>query len=139
LIFIFGYKIVKKSKRVIPATADLTTGKDRVGKSVFNPELMKLDREEEEHILLELGNPKQNKVLILCNLMLMISAVVSTHCMVILEHKSRRIQNSCAFISCTSFVRVQLKYWYIGITFHRISDHSSGVTFHKVTPHSRFL
>ena len=31
LIFIFGYKFVRKSKRVIPATADLITGKERIG------------------------------------------------------------------------------------------------------------
>ena len=31
LIMIAGYKVIKKSKRVIPATADLVTGKARIG------------------------------------------------------------------------------------------------------------
>ena len=31
LIFIFGYKIIKQSKRVRPESADLVTGKDRIG------------------------------------------------------------------------------------------------------------
>jgi len=31
LIFIFGYKMIIKSKRVIPATADLISGKDQIG------------------------------------------------------------------------------------------------------------
>jgi hypothetical protein len=31
LIMIAGYKLIKKSKRVSPATADLVTGKARIG------------------------------------------------------------------------------------------------------------
>jgi hypothetical protein len=35
LAFILGYKIIRKSKRVVPASADLITGKARIG--IQNP------------------------------------------------------------------------------------------------------
>lgn len=30
-MFIFGYKFIRKTKRVVPAAADLVTGKEMIG------------------------------------------------------------------------------------------------------------
>lgn len=61
LIMIAGYKLIKKSKRVAPATADLVTGKARIGMSPI-PSISPIDLDEAEYLAKEAANPPKNAV-----------------------------------------------------------------------------
>jgi hypothetical protein len=89
LIFIFGYKYVRKSRRVHPATADLITGKDRIGISHLISNLTDVDQHEAEFLAKEAQNPPKNAVNPIL-LIALINLVVSIYRLAVLGGRIRR-------------------------------------------------
>ena len=50
LTLIFGYKILKRSKRIAPAQADLITGKARIGSVLKDFNVNFLDQDEQRYL-----------------------------------------------------------------------------------------
>lgn len=88
-MLLFGYKYVRKSRRVHPATADLITGKDRIGIFHITSNLTDVDQHEAEFLAKEAQNPPKNAVNPFL-LTVLIHIVVSIYCLAVLIGQIRK-------------------------------------------------
>jgi hypothetical protein len=80
---------VRKSRRVHPATADLITGKDRIGIFQITSNLTDVDQHEAEFLAKEAQNPPKNAVNPFL-LTVLIHVVVSTYRLAVLVGRIMR-------------------------------------------------
>ena len=80
---------MRKSRRVHPATADLITGKDRIGIFHITSNLTDVDQHEAEFLAKEAQNPPKNAVNPIL-LTVLIHVVVSTYRLAVLVGRIMR-------------------------------------------------